>query len=84
VSVLPSSLGADSSRSWASVVDSTWMLYRDLLGADAAVVAGSGNGTLVSLDEQVRAEREALAASMHKGHRVRANGGRWWRQRWTA
>jgi glycosyltransferase involved in cell wall biosynthesis len=84
VSVLPSALGADSSRSWASVVDSTWMLYRDLLGADAAVAAGSGNGTRVSLDEQVRAERQALAASMRKGHRVRANGGRWWRQRRTA
>jgi glycosyltransferase involved in cell wall biosynthesis len=81
VSVLPSLLRADSARSWGSVVDSTWTLYRELLEADAVAASGGRNGAIASLAEQVQTEREALAASTGNGTRQRVNGGRWWRQR---
>jgi glycosyltransferase involved in cell wall biosynthesis len=81
VSVLPSPPGADPARSWESVVDSTWMLYRGLLGADAEAPPRGRNDEIASLAELVRAEREALAASAENGLRQRVNGGRWWRQR---
>ena len=81
VSVLPSPPGADPARSWESVVDSTWMLYRELLGADAAAGPRVRNDEIASLAEQVRAERESLAASAGDSLRQRVNGGRWWRQR---
>jgi glycosyltransferase involved in cell wall biosynthesis len=84
VSVLPSPLRADSARSWGSVVESTWTLYRELLGADAVAASGGRNGEIASLAEQVQAEREALAASTDNGTRQRISGGRWWRQRRTA
>jgi hypothetical protein len=81
VSVLPSPMGADPAQSLESVVDSTWMLYRELLGADAMAAPDGRNGDIASLADQVRAERQALAASTGNGLRRRDNGGRWWRQR---
>ena len=73
VSVLPSADGLSvPAPSWESVVDSTWMLYRELIGAGLPPGRESGAGDLVGLAGQMPAERRDAAAS-------RLNGARGWR-----
>jgi glycosyltransferase involved in cell wall biosynthesis len=54
VSVLPSTPGAGLAASWRSVVDATWLLYQQLIGADAARASADGaaaeaNGAILPL-----------------------------------
>lgn len=73
VSVLPSADGLSvPAPSWESVVDSTWTLYRELIGADLPPARESGAGELVGLASQISAEHGDAAVS-------RANGARAWR-----
>jgi glycosyltransferase involved in cell wall biosynthesis len=73
VSVLRSADGLSvSAQSWESVVDSTWLLYRELLGADARPERQRGAGDLVGLAAQMPVERGGAGES-------RVNGARGWR-----
>jgi glycosyltransferase involved in cell wall biosynthesis len=77
VSVLPSARGvASSAPSWQSVVDSTLMVYGQLIGTDLRPARDRGAGELVGVAAQLRAESEP------RGERrpwARVNGGRRWR-----
>ena len=46
VSVLPGTPGADLAASWESVVESTWLLYRELTGVDRTEGLGAEQGRL--------------------------------------
>jgi glycosyltransferase involved in cell wall biosynthesis len=73
VSVLPSSGPAFSAPSWQSVIDSTMMLYGQLIGADHRPGSDRGAGELVGVAAQMRAESEARGEARP---RARLNGGR--------
>ena len=67
VSVLPSTPGAGLAPSWQSVVDSTLLLYGQLIAADTTVEQGIANGALVSLGAKTSLNGHGFAVSDQPG-----------------
>jgi hypothetical protein len=67
VSVLPSTPGAGLAPSWQSVVDSTLLLYGQLIAADTTVEQGIANGALVALGAKTSLNGHGFAVSDRPG-----------------
>jgi glycosyltransferase involved in cell wall biosynthesis len=83
VSVLPSASGLHfTAAPWASVVDSTWTLYRRLMTGAFAPVLDRGDGALLGLPASIDGEHpavtEAVAARQSRARaRSGSRGARW-------
>jgi hypothetical protein len=71
VSILPSTSGAGLAPSWQSVVDSTLLLYGQLLAADTA---GAQNGALMALGAEASHNGHGFAISGQPGPAGGAGG----------
>jgi hypothetical protein len=66
VSVLPGAPGADLAPSWRSVVESTWLLYRQLIDSGVSEPADE-HGALLSLAAQATLNGGGAAVSGRSG-----------------
>lgn len=67
VSILPGAPGADLAPSWQSVVDSTWLLYRQLIGDGSVSEPAGAHGALVSLAAEAPLNGDGVAVSGRSG-----------------
>ena len=67
VSILPAAPGAGLAPSWQSAVDSTWLLYRQLIEDGSVSERADAHGALVSLAAEAARNGDGVAVSGRSG-----------------